>query len=43
VTAALEEFIQTHKQKDILKLFGTIEFREDFDPIRERHSHDDCR
>ena len=43
VTAALEEFIRRRKQKDILKLFGTIDFREDWDPIRERHSHDDCR
>lgn len=43
VTAALEEFIQRRSQKDLLKLIGTIDFREDWDPIRERHRHDDSR
>ena len=43
VTAALEEFIQLHRQKRILKHMGTFDFREDWDPIRERHSHDHRR
>jgi Arc/MetJ family transcription regulator len=40
VTVALEEFIQRHEQKGILKHLGTFDFREDWDPIRERHAHD---
>ena len=43
VTAALEEFIRRRRQKEILKLFGTVDFREDWDPIRERHNHDGRR
>lgn len=31
VTAALEEYIQHHKQKQILSLFGQIEFDPDYD------------
>ena len=43
VTAALEEFIQRHEQKRILKHLGTFDFRDDWDPIRERHAHDRTR
>ncbi len=31
VTAALDEYIRRHKQLEILELFGTIEYREDYD------------
>jgi Arc/MetJ family transcription regulator len=37
VEVALAEFIQRRRQKELLKLIGTIDFRDDWDPIRERH------
>jgi Arc/MetJ family transcription regulator len=43
VDTALAEFIRRRRQKEIVKLFGTVDFREDWDPIRERHSQDDLR
>jgi Arc/MetJ family transcription regulator len=36
VTAALDEYIQRRKQQDILSLFGTIEYDQDYDYKRER-------
>jgi len=37
VETALKEFIQHRGQKRLLKLIGTVDFRDDWDPIRERH------
>ncbi|MDX9988436.1 type II toxin-antitoxin system VapB family antitoxin [Thiothrix unzii] len=31
VTQALQEYIQRHKQAQILQLFGTIDYDEDYD------------
>lgn len=31
VTQALKEYIQRHKQAEILQLFGTIDYEEDYD------------
>jgi Arc/MetJ family transcription regulator len=31
VTAALDEYIRRRKQRDIIKLFGTIDFDPDYD------------
>jgi len=31
VTQALQEYIQRHKQAEILELFGTIDYDEDYD------------
>ncbi len=31
VTAALEEYIQRRRQQEILGLFGTIQFHQDYD------------
>jgi Arc/MetJ family transcription regulator len=31
VTAALDEYIRRRKQRDILKLFGTIDYDSDYD------------
>ena len=36
VTAALEEFIQRRRQREILKSAGTFDFREDWDYKRDR-------
>ncbi len=36
VTAALDEYIQRRKQQDILSLFGTIDYDQDYDYKRER-------
>ncbi len=36
VTAALKEYIQHHKQKQILSLFGQIEYDPDYDYKEER-------
>lgn len=36
VTAALDEYIQRRKQQNILSLFGTIEYDQDYDYKRER-------
>jgi hypothetical protein len=31
VTVALQEYIARHKQQQIVELFGTVEYREDYD------------
>ncbi len=36
VTAALDEYIQRRKQRDILPLFGTIEYQNNYDYKKER-------
>jgi Arc/MetJ family transcription regulator len=36
VTAALDEYIQRRKQRDVLRLFGTIEYQKTYDYKRER-------
>jgi Arc/MetJ family transcription regulator len=36
VTAALEEYVQRRKQAQILDVFGTIEYRADYDHKAER-------
>ena len=36
VTAALDEYIQRRKQQGILKLFGTIEYDQNYDYKKER-------
>lgn len=36
VTTALEEYVQRHKQADIIKLFGTIDFDPDWDYKADR-------
>ena len=36
VTVALEEFIQRREQRKVLRAFGTIRFREDWDYKRDR-------
>jgi len=36
VTEALQEYIQRRKQVEILKLFGTIEYDDDFDYKKQR-------
>lgn len=36
VTVALQEFIDRRKQRDVLKYFGTFDFREDWDYKKER-------
>lgn len=38
VNLALEEFIKTRKTSDILSLFGDIEYDEDYDYKKGRHS-----
>lgn len=38
VTAALDEYIERRKQRDILALFGTIDYDESRDYKRERLS-----
>ena len=37
VTAALEEYIQRRKQLDILSLFGTIDYDENYNYKQARH------
>ena len=37
VTAALEEYIQRRKQLEILDLFGTIDYDENYDDKKNRH------
>lgn len=39
VTAALAEYIRRRKQRDILKLFGTIDYDPAYDYKRERSRH----
>jgi Arc/MetJ family transcription regulator len=36
VTAALEEFVRRRKQLEILKLFGTVEYYDDYDYKKSR-------
>lgn len=36
VTAALKEYIQRHKQKEIIDLFGTISYDKDYDYKQQR-------
>jgi hypothetical protein len=36
VTAALDEYIRRRKQQDILPLFGTIEYFDNYDYKKER-------
>ena len=36
VTEALEEYIRRRKQKEILELFGTIDYDEDYDYKEQR-------
>jgi Arc/MetJ family transcription regulator len=36
VTAALDEYIQRRKQRDILALFGTIDYQNNYDYKKER-------
>lgn len=36
VTAALKEYIQHHRQKQILDIFGQIEYDPDYDYKKER-------
>jgi Arc/MetJ family transcription regulator len=36
VTRALEEFIQRRRQRQVLKVLGTFEFRKDWDHKRDR-------
>ncbi len=36
VTVALEELVQRREQRKLLKLFGTVDFREDWDYKKER-------
>jgi hypothetical protein len=31
VTAALEEYVRRHEQMGVIDLFGTIEYRDDYD------------
>lgn len=38
VTEALEEYIQRRKQKDILNLFGKIDYDKDYDYKRQRRA-----
>ena len=37
VNLALREFIKKHKASEILELFGTIEYDEDYDYKKERY------
>lgn len=36
VTRALEEFIERRRQRDILRAFGTIDFRKDWNYKKDR-------
>jgi len=36
VTRALEEYVQRHRQQEILELFGTIDYDPDFDYKQQR-------
>lgn len=38
VTEALEEYIQRRKQKDILNLFGKIDYDKDYDYKKQRRA-----
>ena len=41
VDEALQEYVQRRKQLQITKLFGTIEYEEDYDYKQQRHQR--CR
>jgi Arc/MetJ family transcription regulator len=43
VTQALTEFIQRRRQRNILKAFGTIEFRKDWDYKKDRRDSEPGR
>lgn len=43
VTQALTEFIQRRKQRDILKVLGTIEFREGWNYKKDRRDRESRR
>jgi Arc/MetJ family transcription regulator/mRNA-degrading endonuclease RelE of RelBE toxin-antitoxin system len=43
VTQALTEFIQRRRQRDILKVIGTISFRKDWDYKRDRRDRESGR
>lgn len=36
VTAALDEYVRRHRQKDVIRLFGTIEYDPKYDYKAER-------
>jgi hypothetical protein len=38
VTEALEEYIQRRKQKDILNIFGKIDYDQDYDYKKQRQA-----
>jgi hypothetical protein len=38
VTAALDEYVRRHRQKDVIRLFGTIEYDPKYDYKAERKS-----
>ncbi len=37
VEAALQEYVQRRKQREITKLFGKIEYEDDYDYKQQRH------
>lgn len=39
VTAALDEYIRRHKQREIVSLFGTVDFDPDYDYKAERKAN----
>lgn len=39
VTVALQEYIQRHKQADIIDVFGKIEYDEQYDYKKQRRSN----
>jgi hypothetical protein len=41
VTAALEEYIQRHKQQQIIKLFGTVDYEPDYN-YKQHRCHSGC-
>ena len=43
VTKALEEFIQRRQQRNILRAFGTFEFRKDWDYKADRRGRESRR
>ena len=43
VTRALLEFVERRRQRRILKQFGTVEFREDWDYKKARTRRASCR
>ncbi len=38
VTEALEEYIQRRKQKDILNIFGKVDYEQDYDYKKQRQA-----